>query len=102
MFPVHAKCVTFEAGYEGERANAREHLEIGKVYTVQTMYVHQSSTSLEFWEMRGSFGSEFFDACDEFGNTLRPVNEAGEIVTDPYGDWDDDDEAPATSEQSGE
>lgn len=100
MFPIHAKCVTFDAGYAMERERARKELELGRVYTVQHMQVNQSSTSLSFWEIRGSFGSEFFVAVDEFGHEYRPVNEAGEIVTDPYGDWDDEDEVPATSEDS--
>jgi hypothetical protein len=62
MFPVHAKCVTFDAGYQRERAQAAEVLELGKVYTIRQMVVGQSSSHLEFYEIKGQWNSCFFDA----------------------------------------
>lgn len=61
-FPVHAKCVTFEGGYDMERKAARENLKLGEIYTIRYMYVGQSSTSLEFYEIPGQWNSVFFDA----------------------------------------
>lgn len=62
MFPVHAKCVTFDAGWPKEQANAREYLELGAVYTIRQMTVGQSTTYLEFYEVKGMWNSVFFDA----------------------------------------
>lgn len=61
MFPVHAKCVTFDAGYDLERKAAREKLEIGKIYTIMTLQVHRSSSTLEFYEIEGTWNTVFFD-----------------------------------------
>lgn len=61
-FPVHAKCVTFDAGYDMEQKKAREKLALGQVYTIRQMHVHQSSTTLEFYEIPGQWNSCFFDA----------------------------------------
>lgn len=65
MFPVHAKCVTFDGGYLTESARAREHLELGKVYTIRVMQVHSSSTTLEFYDLEGQWNSVFFDAYED-------------------------------------
>lgn len=62
-FPIHAKCVTFDAGYPGERDRARAELELGQTYTIQSMQVGQSSTSMTFWELPGTWNSVFFDAA---------------------------------------
>jgi hypothetical protein len=64
MFPVHAKCVTLDAGWPAERKNAGKKLELGKVYTIRQMMVHQSSTTLEFYEIPGQWNSAFFDAWE--------------------------------------
>jgi len=68
MFPVQVRCVTFDAGYPAAQEVARKALEVGKVYTIMAMYVGQSSTVFEFWEVRGTFGSEFFEPVWDFGH----------------------------------
>ena len=65
MFPIHAKCVTFDGGYEAEQKRAEEHLELGKIYTIRQMTVGQSSTHIEFYEIKGQWNSVFFDAAEE-------------------------------------
>lgn len=65
MFPIQAKCVTFDAGYEMEAARARKHLELGKVYTVRMMIVGQSDSHLEFYDIPGPWSTVFFDAYFE-------------------------------------
>lgn len=67
-FPVHACCVTHDAGYPASQEHARQHLVIGQVYTVRAMQVHQSSTSLQFYEIPGTWGAEFFAPADHLGN----------------------------------
>lgn len=62
MFPVHAKCVTFDAGWSMERADAAASLEIGAVYTIRSMTVGQSDSYLEFYELPGSWSTVFFEA----------------------------------------
>ena len=64
MFPVHARCSTFDAGYKMERAKAQEHLELGKVYTIRQMNVGSSSSWLEFYEVAGQWNTVFFEAVD--------------------------------------
>jgi hypothetical protein len=64
MFPIHAKCVTFDAGYPKERERARENLVLGQIYTVRNMLVERSSSSLEFYEVTGRWNTAFFDAAD--------------------------------------
>jgi hypothetical protein len=63
MFPVHAKCVTFEAGWPLEQKKAREKLKLGKVYTIQYMHVGRSGSTLEFYEIEGKWNTVFFDAA---------------------------------------
>lgn len=63
MFPIHAKCVTFDAGWPKEREMAREKLEIGRVYTIRQMSVGQSSSTLEFYEVKGHWNVVFFEAA---------------------------------------
>lgn len=76
MFPVQAKCVTFDAGWPKEGENARAALELGKVYTIRTMTVGQSSSHLTFYDIPGEWSTVFFDAysypyfeeaCEEAG-----------------------------------
>jgi hypothetical protein len=112
--PVHVRCVTFDAGYPMARENARKLLEIGKVYTIQTMHVHQSSTSLEFWELRGTFSAVFFEPVDELGRPVLPLgipvksccNCLWDIARDSKGRWrlawgcDDDDDDPYACDES--
>lgn len=69
MFPVHARCVTFDAGYQKERENASKVLEIGKVYTIRSMYVGQSSSHLEFYGVPGQWNTVFFEAAS-WGDVL--------------------------------
>lgn len=66
MFPVHAKCVTFDAGWEKERKRVHEMFTLGQVYTIRTMHVNQSSTDLTFYEVPGVWNSVFFDAVLDY------------------------------------
>jgi len=63
VFPVHARCATFDAGYQREQARARECLELGRVYTVRNLLVGQSDSTLEFYEITGRWSTVFFDAA---------------------------------------
>lgn len=65
MFPVHARCVTFDAGYPAQQAKAAEELKLGKVYTIRHMVVGQSETTLEFYGVPGWWNSCFFDAVTD-------------------------------------
>lgn len=62
MFPVHAKCVTFDAGYKAEQVRAAEELTLGRVYTIRSMHVGQSDSQLEFYEVPGQWSTVFFDS----------------------------------------
>lgn len=54
-----------DAGYSGAQENARRAgLVRGKVYTIRSMHVGQSSTSVELYELPGQFGSEFFEPAE--------------------------------------
>ena len=64
-FPINARCVTFDAGYLAEQKRAKEKLIIGKVYTIRTMTVGQSSSHLEFYDLPGSWNTVFFEAADD-------------------------------------
>lgn len=74
MFPIHARCVTFEAGYPAQQAKAMEELKLGKVYTIRHMEVGQSETTLEFYGVPGHWNSCFFAAVDD-DDLERLVNE---------------------------
>jgi hypothetical protein len=63
MFPLHAKCVTFDAGYDMERKEAREKLKLGRVYTIRSMTVDRSRSTMEFYEVEGKWNTVFFDAA---------------------------------------
>lgn len=66
-FPIHAKFMHPDNGYPLEQKTAREHLEVGKVYTIQHMDVGQSSTRLYFYEVPLlGFNSVMFDSAEWF------------------------------------
>jgi hypothetical protein len=96
-FPVQAKCVTFDAGYQQEQENAREALELGKAYTIRQMIVGQSSSHLELYGVKGQWNSCFFDAYSEpededFAVTISFKGKPLQILYGVSVDWDDDDE----------
>jgi hypothetical protein len=94
MFPVHAKCVTFDAGYQQEQARARECLELGKVYTIRHMVVGQSSSHLSFYDIPGQWSTVFFDAFT-WGCGLEEEEEY-----ERTGEWMDDEPLGGNNEET--
>ena len=80
MVPIHAKCVTFDAGYAGERKRARETFTLGEVYTIRSMYVGSSSTTLEFYDIPGHWNNVFFDPIS-WGEYLSGEEEEDDELT---------------------
>lgn len=62
-FPVEARFAHPGAGYPAEVAKIQEEgeLEPGKVYTIRTMEVGQSSTYLTLHGVQGSYGAQMFE-----------------------------------------
>jgi hypothetical protein len=59
-FPVHARCITLEAGYSKEREKAHQHLEVGRIYRVRTYEVGDHYSTLTFHDLPGIWNSVFF------------------------------------------
>lgn len=59
-------CDTFNAGYPDDQEIAKEYLEIGGIYTVETTIVHRWHTEVFLQEFPDvSFNSVFFEDCPE-------------------------------------
>jgi hypothetical protein len=60
--PIDVRFAHPDAGYDAAQENARRAgLVRGKVYTIRSMQVGQSSTTVELYEVRGRFDSVFFE-----------------------------------------
>ncbi len=69
------KCTTFEAGYDSEQKVAKQHLEIGKEYTIERTEVNSWYTDVWLQEFPGiRFNSVFFE------NAVEPSNDS-DLVT---------------------
>jgi PadR family transcriptional regulator, regulatory protein PadR len=72
-FPVEVVFAFPDAGYEGAQETAARYLTAGRVYTVRSVEVGQSSTYLELYEVpRQRFSSVYFAAHWEPGDEPEP------------------------------
>jgi len=67
IYSKHGTKVIFDSptnGYPHQQENAKKHLIVGKVYTVDFTEVHSSSTDVYLVGVPGSFNSVLFGALD--------------------------------------
>lgn len=80
-FPIDARFAHPDAGWKSDQEHAAEHLTVGQVYTVRTLDVGRSSSSLTLVEFPGeTFNTVLFEpvSYDCEGREVTSVNDPQE------------------------